>query len=314
MAIRAKIETRAAAICAGAFVLIALGGNAAAQPAAEKPPVASRQSQSNAGAPRTNGPLILQPAAATKKPKPSAAASKKSRTRAPKVAAQPATTSAQGRKDPRIVGFGLEFLNAPQGTPSKTEVRPAEPISVEPIKPLTKPAQGAASEPSEALAVSTVKPASAPPKCDATQADAQQVAKFEEIAKKYCASNSAALEQVRLNWQQAELEALEKRVKQSLELLDKKIEALQILRKEAALDKARAEQKVVAIIAEMRPDAAAQQISSMEPATAVSVLAGLPPKAASLILNEMQPKQAAQLTQAMADAKSRGRSSTATTQ
>jgi flagellar motility protein MotE (MotC chaperone) len=137
------------------------------------------------------------------------------------------------------------------------------------------------------------------------------MARLEELTRKYCASHRDALEQARMNWQRAELEALDQRVKQSIEQLDKKIEALQALRKEIAVVKSDAIRRVAAIVAEMRPDAAAQQISAMDQAAAASVLTDLPPKVASQILNEMPPKLAAQLTQSMTNGMIRGQPSSA---
>ncbi len=62
----------------------------------------------------------------------------------------------------------------------------------------------------------------------------------------------------------------------------------------------RADDSVVAIYSQMRPDAAAQQIAVMDQEAAAAILAKLQPRTASAILNEMDPTTAAQLTNVMA--------------
>jgi flagellar motility protein MotE (MotC chaperone) len=62
----------------------------------------------------------------------------------------------------------------------------------------------------------------------------------------------------------------------------------------------KADESVVAIYSQMRPDAASQQIAAMNPEAAAAILAKLNTRIASAILNEMNPTTAAQLTNAMA--------------
>ena len=62
----------------------------------------------------------------------------------------------------------------------------------------------------------------------------------------------------------------------------------------------RADESVVAIYSQMRPDAAAQQIAVMEQEAAAAILSKLQPRTASAILNEMEPTTAARLTNVMA--------------
>ena len=71
-----------------------------------------------------------------------------------------------------------------------------------------------------------------------------------------------------------------------------------VKRREEFLKKA--DESVVAIYSQMRPDAASQQIAAMDPEAAAAILAKLSPRIASAILNEMNPAAAAQLTNAMA--------------
>ena len=62
----------------------------------------------------------------------------------------------------------------------------------------------------------------------------------------------------------------------------------------------RADDSVVAIYSQMRPDAAALQIAVMQPEAAAGILSKLQPRTASAILNEMDPTVAATLTNVMA--------------
>jgi flagellar motility protein MotE (MotC chaperone) len=62
----------------------------------------------------------------------------------------------------------------------------------------------------------------------------------------------------------------------------------------------RAKQTLVAVYANMRPDAAAQKLAILEDEEAAAVLTNLVPRTASAILNEMEPERAAQLAIAMA--------------
>jgi len=61
-----------------------------------------------------------------------------------------------------------------------------------------------------------------------------------------------------------------------------------------------ADDSVVAIYSQMRPDAAAQQVAVMDQEAAAAILSKLQPRIASAILNEMDPITAARLTNVMA--------------
>lgn len=63
---------------------------------------------------------------------------------------------------------------------------------------------------------------------------------------------------------------------------------------------AKADDSVVAIYSQMRPDAAAQQIAIMGAEAAAAILSKLQPRTASAILNEMDARTAAHLTNVMA--------------
>ena len=76
-----------------------------------------------------------------------------------------------------------------------------------------------------------------------------------------------------------------------------------VQRREAMMRKA--DDSVVAILSQMRPDAAALQIAAMDREVAAAILAKLNARVASAILNEIEPATAAQLTSAIAGAAQR---------
>jgi flagellar motility protein MotE (MotC chaperone) len=123
--------------------------------------------------------------------------------------------------------------------------------------------------------------------------------RVEDVVERFCSKNAASLEQARLSWQMKQLEELSRSVQEASVRIDEKLQELRSLRDEIAKLREQQNGKVVGIFAEMRPDAAAQQLGSMTPADAVGILGAMQPKGAGLILNEMPAKQAAMLSEAM---------------
>ncbi|WP_374254737.1 MotE family protein, partial [Xanthobacter sp.] len=70
-----------------------------------------------------------------------------------------------------------------------------------------------------------------------------------------------------------------------------------LARREAFLKKA--DESLIAVVSQMRPDAAAAQLAAMNEDMAAAVLARLSPRVASAILNESEPARAARLTSTM---------------
>jgi flagellar motility protein MotE (MotC chaperone) len=118
--------------------------------------------------------------------------------------------------------------------------------------------------------------------------------------KQFCVNNAAAAGDARIAWQTSKLRELEKEINQRLAELDaKKAQLVEWMRKrDEAMKKANA--TVIAIFAQMKPVAAAQNLSAMEDTMAAAIIAQLSPRAASAILNEMEPSRAVQLTSGMA--------------
>jgi flagellar motility protein MotE (MotC chaperone) len=119
-------------------------------------------------------------------------------------------------------------------------------------------------------------------------------------AAQFCANIADPAADARFAWQAKMLADLEQQLAERIAELDRRQAEFEgwMQRRDAFLKKA--EDGVVAIYAKMRPDAAAQQLSTIDDETAAAVLAKLVPRNASAILNEMDPQRAAQLTMAIA--------------
>lgn len=122
----------------------------------------------------------------------------------------------------------------------------------------------------------------------------------ENDIKRFCLNNAAAAGDARIAFQTSKLHELEKEISQRLAELDSKTAELAewMRRREEAMNKAT--RTLVAIYAQMKPAAAAQNLSAMENTMAAAIVAKLPARAASAILSEMEPSRAAQLTSGVA--------------
>ncbi|WP_018387908.1 MotE family protein [Ancylobacter sp. FA202] len=118
-------------------------------------------------------------------------------------------------------------------------------------------------------------------------------------ADQYCQAMVDAVRDARFARQQAALAALEKEIEERIAKLEaKRAEYEQWLtRREDFLNKA--DGAVIAVISQMRPDAAAAQLTIMGDDPAAAILAKLNARVASAILNEMEPARAARLTGVM---------------
>ena len=119
-------------------------------------------------------------------------------------------------------------------------------------------------------------------------------------AQRYCTNIADAAADARYARQAAELARLEAQIDERIKALEaKRAEYEQWLtRREEFLRKA--DESLVAIFTQMRPDAASQQMSVMSLDAAAAILVKLNPRSASAILNEMDAVRAAQLTTGMA--------------
>lgn len=115
----------------------------------------------------------------------------------------------------------------------------------------------------------------------------------------YCKNIAEAASDARIKWQTWKLISLEARLRDRISELQRKENEFElwVKRREDLLNEV--EDQVVSIIARMRPEAAAAQLSTTDEEAAVGVLLKLKSRIASSILDEMEPSRAAQLTQSM---------------
>lgn len=115
----------------------------------------------------------------------------------------------------------------------------------------------------------------------------------------FCVNNAALMGDAHILWQTSKLQELENEVKNRIGELEVKRAQYEdwLKQHEAALKKA--QDDVVAIYKDMKPEAAAAQLSAMDDTTASAILAKLSSRAASTILNEVEPGRAAKLTNSM---------------
>jgi flagellar motility protein MotE (MotC chaperone) len=121
----------------------------------------------------------------------------------------------------------------------------------------------------------------------------------EDNAIQYCRSIVNAASDARFARQKQALAAMEKDIEARIAALEAKRAEYQdwLQRREVFLKKA--DDSLISVISQMRPDAASAQISAMGEEAAAAVLAKLTPRVASAILNEMDPPRAARLTSIM---------------
>ncbi|WP_425532388.1 MotE family protein, partial [Aquabacter sediminis] len=120
-----------------------------------------------------------------------------------------------------------------------------------------------------------------------------------ENALQYCSSIINAAADARFARQKEALIAMEKQIQERIAQLEAKRTEYQewLQRREAFLKKA--DETLVQVMSQMRPDAASAQLTAMSEDAAAAVLAKLSPRVASAILNEMDPARAARLTTTM---------------
>jgi flagellar motility protein MotE (MotC chaperone) len=117
---------------------------------------------------------------------------------------------------------------------------------------------------------------------------------------RYCVEIAGAASLARNARAEKELIELEQRlVKRTAELDAKRAELQAVIERHEAMVK-KADERLVAIYARMRPDAAAAQFADMDEEVAAAMLMRLEPKKSSAILNEMEAPRAVALTRKVA--------------
>jgi flagellar motility protein MotE (MotC chaperone) len=135
---------------------------------------------------------------------------------------------------------------------------------------------------------------------DAKGGDASSTEAALDNAALYCRNIANAAADARYARQVNALAALEAELDERIAMLEKKRAEYEewVKRREEFMGKA--DESVVAIYSQMRPDAAAEQIAMMDPEAAAAILSKVTPRTASAILNEMEAETAAFLTNVMA--------------
>jgi flagellar motility protein MotE (MotC chaperone) len=122
----------------------------------------------------------------------------------------------------------------------------------------------------------------------------------EDNASLYCKNIANVAADARYARQADSLAAMTDELNKRVDALEKKRAEYEewVKRRQDFLKKA--DESVVAIYSQMRPDAAAQQIAVMDEEAAAAILSKVSPRVASAILNEMDAGAAAHLTSVMA--------------
>lgn len=133
----------------------------------------------------------------------------------------------------------------------------------------------------------------------AAQATAALASASDTNAIQYCRNIADAAADARFTRQKEALQAMEKDIEGRLAQLEAKRAEYQdwLQRREDFLKKA--DEALVAVVSQMRPDAAAAQMAAMNENMAAALLSKLSPRVASAILNEIEPQRAARLTSTM---------------
>jgi flagellar motility protein MotE (MotC chaperone) len=129
----------------------------------------------------------------------------------------------------------------------------------------------------------------------------------ERAVQMYCTNMRDKVLDARFEWQRRQLQELDGSVAAQIRKLEAQIAEH---RKWYDLRKAfagRARDTLVAVLARMRPDAAASQLANMDAMTASAIILRLNADQSSKILNEMDPVKAAELSSIIADSARPGR-------
>jgi flagellar motility protein MotE (MotC chaperone) len=150
-----------------------------------------------------------------------------------------------------------------------------------------------------AAALSAEKPGSTPP-AKVTETAAPPAGAPVDNATLYCRNIANPAADARFARQADALADMQKALDDRIAALEKKRAEYEewVTRRQDFLK--RADDSVVAVYSQMRPDAAAQQIAVMDEEAAAAILSKLAPRTASAILNEMDAAIAAHLTNVMA--------------
>ncbi len=122
------------------------------------------------------------------------------------------------------------------------------------------------------------------------------------VAESYCRNIASAAADARLEWQKGVIAALEAELEKRTQQLDAKMAEYQKWLARRDEFAAKAQESLVGIYAQMKPDAAASQLAAMEEEVAAAILTKLGVRKSSAIMNEMPSVKAARLSVTIAGA------------
>jgi flagellar motility protein MotE (MotC chaperone) len=137
---------------------------------------------------------------------------------------------------------------------------------------------------------------------ETSPADAPGPQVQESDVERFCSNIADAARDRRYALQAAELKQLQDEVDKRIKALEDKRSEYESWLKRREVFLARAQEGVVKIYADMKPDAAAERLAAVNAELAAAILMKLEPRKAGVILNEMDTKAAATLTGIMASA------------
>ena len=137
---------------------------------------------------------------------------------------------------------------------------------------------------------------------EAAPANAPATGVPESDVERFCSNIADAARDRRYALQAAELKQLQDEVDKRIKALEDKRSEYESWLKRREVFLARAQEGVVKIYSDMKPDAAAERLAAVNAELAAAILMKLEPRKAGVILNEMDTKAAATLTGIMASA------------
>lgn len=114
-------------------------------------------------------------------------------------------------------------------------------------------------------------------------------------AQQYCFNTADSAADARFQWQQKKIKEMEGELEKRAKVLEERSDEFKTWLARRDEFSRKAQDKLVAFYAKMKPDAAAQQIAAMDEEIAAALLMKLEPKVASLFLAEIEPQKAAKL-------------------
>jgi flagellar motility protein MotE (MotC chaperone) len=131
---------------------------------------------------------------------------------------------------------------------------------------------------------------------DSQNAMSQPLPANKTAGAQFCDNISNAAADARFAWQKRLLKETEEKVSKRITELNTKIDEYRKWLAKRNEFSRKAQGVVVNIYTQMKPDAAAQQLTILDEEMAAAVITKLSPRAASAVMNEMDPKHAARLT------------------